>query len=519
MSSNNSWNLTPPGVCSPAQPNSYAAHKPPSQRQFDCDEERSPRTPEKNKQIGRIYEWDNGEQLGPNISCHLTIGGETTIHKLVDGKELFCPAPPGEYKVELLENFDENKLNTARQELKDALDAIIEHERAEAAALQKIEDEQSAFSNFLDLVGNGFSGFFLSGVGLIKDAKAWSDLINPFNHFANAAVSAWNAKSSSGRPWVESFANNYSEAQKNDLVKALGFDPSKIKPEDLAQAFEIACFIYEDAPSQTLLKNFASTYVKVQHRREWAEVAGAAVFEIVLAALLIVFTGGVGLAARAAASISTKLLGLLKKLGEILKKLGAWLRSYRIKSNGTVQGISGKGADPVIIPRPAAITPVEIPPSQPLSSAHAPYNPRQSRDDFEATYGADNVTSTTIPPRNAKNARLAGQSHPKTGIVYDNRGFPIFDDIAKFYTKVSPTASYTQQMSLATKDLKSAIQRGDINKTQFTTQQLNDINSGSRTISDHSWHHHQDSGRMQLIDKVTHDRTGHIGGDAMKNGK
>ncbi|AVJ25506.1 MULTISPECIES: hypothetical protein [Pseudomonas] len=24
---------------------------------------------------------------------------------------------------------------------------------------------------------------------------------------------------------------------------------------------------------------------------------------------------------------------------------------------------------------------------------------------------------------------------------------------------------------------------------------------------------------MQLIDKITHDKTGHIGGDAMKNGK
>lgn len=366
MSSNNPRNWTPSGVCSPTQPNSFPPHVPLIQRQFDCQDQ-GPRKPDKNKHIGHIYEWSNGERLDPNIDCHLTIGGETTIHKLVDGKELFCNAPPGEYKAELLQNFDENKLTTARQELKDALDAIIKHEEAEAAALQKIEDEQSAFSNFLDLAGNGFSGFFLSGVGLIKDAKAWSDLTNPFNHFANVAISAWNAKSSNGRPWVESFVNNYSEAQKNDLVKALGFDPSKIKPKHLAQAFEIACFIYEDAPSQKLLKNFASTYVKVQHRREWAKVAGAAVFEIVLAALLIVFTGGVGLAARAAGSISTKLLGLLKKLGEILKKLGAWLRSYRIKSNGTVRGISGNEAAPVIIIRPAPLVMDDITPSKPAA--------------------------------------------------------------------------------------------------------------------------------------------------------
>ena len=364
MSSDNATKLTPSGVCSPTQPNSFPPHVPLVQRQFDC-EDQAPRKPDKNKHIGHIYEWSNGERLDPNIDCHLTIGGETTIHKLANGKDLFCEAPPGEYKAELLQNFDEQKLTTARQELKDALDAIIKHEEAEAAALQKIQDQQSAFSNALDLTGSAVSGFFLSGVGLIKDTKAWSDLINPFNHFANAAISAWNAKSSNGKSWVESFANNYSEAQKNDLVKALGFDPSKIKPEDLAQAFEIACFVYEDAPSQELLKNFSITYVKAQHRREWAKVAGAAVFEIVLAALLIVFTAGVGLAARAAGSISTKLLGLLKKLGEVLKKLGAWLRSYRIKSNGTVRGISGNEAAPVIIPRPAPLVMDDITPSKP----------------------------------------------------------------------------------------------------------------------------------------------------------
>ena len=369
MSSYNGRNSTPSGVCRATTPNMYAAHSPPSQRQFDCDEDGGPKVPDKNKQIGRIYEWDNGEQLGANISCHLTIGGETTIHKLVDGKELFCQAPPGEYKVELLRNFDESKLTTARQELKDALDAIIEHERAETAALQKIEDEQSAFSNSLDLIGNAFSGFFFSGVGLIEDIKAWSDFINPFNRFSQAINSAWNTKSSNGKPWIESFAQNYSEAEIKDLEKALGFDPRSIKPEQLAQAYETACFIYEDAQSQTALKHFSVTYVKVQHRRELAEFSGAVIFEIVLAALLIVFTGGVGLAARAAGSISTKFLGLLKKLGEALQKLSARLKSFRIKSNGTVQGISGKEAVPVVIPRPLPLVLDEIPLPKPATQS------------------------------------------------------------------------------------------------------------------------------------------------------
>ncbi|MES5674720.1 HNH endonuclease [Acinetobacter baumannii] len=35
----------------------------------------------------------------------------------------------------------------------------------------------------------------------------------------------------------------------------------------------------------------------------------------------------------------------------------------------------------------------------------------------------------------------------------------------------------------------------------------------------HTWHHHQDNGRMQLVPEWEHSKTGHIGGDAMQGGK
>lgn len=58
MSSYNSRYSTPSGVCRPASPNMYAPHVQPSQRQFDC-EDQEPRKPDKNKEIGLIFEWDN----------------------------------------------------------------------------------------------------------------------------------------------------------------------------------------------------------------------------------------------------------------------------------------------------------------------------------------------------------------------------------------------------------------------------------------------------------------------------
>jgi len=38
-------------------------------------------------------------------------------------------------------------------------------------------------------------------------------------------------------------------------------------------------------------------------------------------------------------------------------------------------------------------------------------------------------------------------------------------------------------------------------------------------IPDYTWHHHQDTGRMQLIETRIHTQTGHIGGEGINAGK
>ncbi|BCJ06919.1 hypothetical protein PRtIB026_A33360 [Pseudomonas sp. RtIB026] len=106
-----------------------------------------------------------------------------------------------------------------------------------------------------------------------------------------------------------------------------------------------------------------------------------------------------------------------------------------------------------------------------------------------------------------------------TGVVFDNKGFPIFDDITAFDTRISidvfRSASYQGQMKLATKGLSDAIQRGQVKASSFTVKQLQQISAGARKIDGYTWHHHQDSGRMQLVPELVHKKTGHIGGEAM----
>jgi hypothetical protein len=361
MSSYNSRYSTPSGVCRPASPNIYGAHRPPTQRQFDCDEDQGPRQAGIQKEIGYIFEWDNGERLSPNVFCHLTVGGETTVYGLTDGKKLFCQVPPGKYEIQLLRNVNiEEKLNEARRQLKEALDAIIAHEREESAALQKIQDGRNAVSNYAHLKYKEVRDFLLTGWRHSKNLKEWTDLINPFNQLSNALTSAWNATSTDGESWTNSFIHNYSKAQKDELTQALGFDPEQIEPIHLAQAYEFTCFIYSDSPSKKLIANFLLEYIKSQNPEEIAEFSGAVLFEVVLGALLIYFTGGVGLVARAGQSISANVLELLKTIGETLIKIANLIKSATIKSASFAQGVTGKAAKTVRIPRPKEIIPEEI---------------------------------------------------------------------------------------------------------------------------------------------------------------
>lgn len=81
---------------------------------------------------------------------------------------------------------------------------------------------------------------------------------------------------------------------------------------------------------------------------------------------------------------------------------------------------------------------------------------------------------------------LAGQRYPVTGVVFDNRGFPIFDDVTAFDTRIKiddfKSASYEGQMKLATKDLLGAIQKGQVKASGFTANQLQQIISGAKKI-------------------------------------
>ena len=45
----------------------------------------------------------------------------------------------------------------------------------------------------------------------------------------------------------------------------------------------------------------------------------------------------------------------------------------------------------------------------------------------------------------------------------------------------------------------------------FDVRHQQPLKSGESTIPGYVWHHHQDIGRMQLVPKNIHEKTGHVG--------
>lgn len=305
--------------------------------------------------VGIRFVWDNGECLDANIPFSLQPAEGNALKGALNAQGCVMQTIPGrEYEAQLLADVEvDAHVAAARTELQGVLDEIIAAEQAEAAKLQAIQNERSAAMNALHK-GLAFGkGLFMAGVGIVDSAMQFNDLISPHTYLSNALRSAWNADASDGS-WMDSFRQNFTAEQHRELVEALGFDPSSITREQLAQAYEIANFIYDDAPSKAMLGRFAVDYAKAQNAEEIAEFSGGAAFEIVLTAVLAVFTGGAFLAAKATTSL--RHLKLLQRLGNALTKLGAALRRAKIKAAGKAKG-NGTGAQTVEVRRPDGVKP------------------------------------------------------------------------------------------------------------------------------------------------------------------
>lgn len=107
---------------------------------------------------------------------------------------------------------------------------------------------------------------------------------------------------------------------------------------------------------------------------------------------------------------------------------------------------------------------------------------------------------------------LAGKTHPVSGVPFDANGFPIFE--SKYNTKLEPEdymKSRSAHFDKASKALYNNIMNDSSLRSKFTKEEIGIFKDGGVPKS-YTWHHHQDVGVMQLVDRKLHRKTGHIGG-------
>jgi hypothetical protein len=97
-----------------------------------------------------------------------------------------------------------------------------------------------------------------------------------------------------------------------------------------------------------------------------------------------------------------------------------------------------------------------------------------------------------------RNGHLGGDKHPKTDVPFSNDGFPDFKGHlysggkGKNDVLIKPTYDRTKDFNAA--------------------DQAAGYNSENPRPKGYTWHHHQDRGRMQLVETEAHRKTGHTGG-------
>jgi len=129
-----------------------------------------------------------------------------------------------------------------------------------------------------------------------------------------------------------------------------------------------------------------------------------------------------------------------------------------------------------------------------------------------------------------RNKDLDGQKHPETGVPYerkivrDDKGDPVEGVFPKFDSVFDVElpedllkASDKEQFNECNKQLKEAVEKDPELAKKFTPEQLEQIRNGE-TPDGYTWHHNEETGKMQLVDSETHAKSGHTGGKIIWGG-
>lgn len=142
-----------------------------------------------------------------------------------------------------------------------------------------------------------------------------------------------------------------------------------------------------------------------------------------------------------------------------------------------------------------------------------------------------NGTETKSPRKiQTRNESLEGKTHPETGVPFEcktvkdadgNEVTGIFPEFDSTFDAQLPEDLYQgtdkEQFSESNRQLKEKVENDPKFAKKFTPEQLEQIKNGD-TPDGYTWHHNEETGKMQLVDSDVHAKTGHTGGKTIWGG-
>lgn len=127
----------------------------------------------------------------------------------------------------------------------------------------------------------------------------------------------------------------------------------------------------------------------------------------------------------------------------------------------------------------------------------------------------------------SRNQELEGKAHLESGVPFVDKTLIIAgrevhivvpEFPAAFECKIDPEKWKSGDREIfkdCTEQLKNYLEEHPEMKEKFNEQQLEQIKNGEPYIKGYTWHHSEESGKMQLVETNIHARTGHTGGNSI----
>ncbi len=268
------------------------------------------------------YTYQLRDSSGAERGGKLDNQGEARVVNLADGP----------VEVSFGEPIDEQEIAAQRQAIKQALDTVLQAERAEAAHIEAEFQQKNLLGKLSTLENARARGARNAAWGMLTGIKELSDLVTQqVNHALSAAWESW--RYSDEGHYANQFAQRFVDAQFQELADVLGFDPRSLTREQWAEALSLANFIWHDTETRQLLIDFAQDYIDAQHFLEVTETVSGLATEFAFELAVTILTLGAG--ATVAVAIKARHLSKLKGLGSQFRKLAQRLKQRAGSKQGT----------------------------------------------------------------------------------------------------------------------------------------------------------------------------------------